>query len=497
MRMVWVSDCNLFPIPLFTHVQVYVMIEAQRRFRYVSKRQIVLLLLLLLASPFLTAASTASGLSDQSIGAGSPSATSLALGVDSLTTGLLEGMATSDGYFSLSLTPDFAFNKLAFQLDLKLKGRFYTDPVGLDLDFTDWLAPQRTDGQTNQDYFTNVLYHYSTFVRYAQWGQRYEPMYIRFGKLTGITLGDGALLNGYFDRSVPSRQARPGLDMMLDGLLIGIPNAGFEFLMDDLFNPTLTAWRIFARPLYGYDEFPTLSKLETGLSFAKSKHQDPDADTGPLGRTLLGLDFSLPMIDKDLFNLQFFFDSLVQTPDHTDAQPGFAYRTGFWGRTKSFFVFNTSVTIPMFGHYYADYFEPGFESRTSEELAQSLLNLGTMRLDSLASLNFDSMGLYVKARLRSDYSDSVYSNYKFQVNTRIDKRLFNIVSLDLSYEKLYPTSTGEGFFEGLGTLRNVVLTASTIVKMKPYSFDIGLSLVFDEQAQSSLQIDTTVRIAIL
>ncbi|MDD3903087.1 MAG: hypothetical protein PHO09_05365, partial [Sphaerochaeta sp.] len=82
-------------------------------------------------------------------------------------------------------------------------------------------------------------------------------------------------------------------------------------------------------------------------------------------------------------------------------------------------------------------------------------------------------------------------------NARIDKRLFNIVSLDLSYEKLYPTNTGERFFKGLSTLRNVEIAATAIVKVKPYSFDIGLSMVFDDEAQYTLQVDTAVRISIL
>lgn len=115
----------------------------------------------------------------------------------------------------------------------------------------------------------------------------------------------------------------------------------------------------------------------------------------------------------------------------------------------------------------------------------------------MAGLNFTRLGAYLRTRIRSDYTEGTFSNHKVQANVRIDKHLFNIVSLDLSYEKLYPSCTDEGFFEGLYTLCNVEIAASAILKIKPYSFTIGLSMVFDELAQSTLQVDTVVRISIL
>lgn len=163
----------------------------------------------------------------------------------------------------------------------------------------------------------------------------------------------------------------------------------------------------------------------------------------------------------------------------------------------SFFPFNTSITIPVFGTYHTDYFDSGFEQLTLEDRTNSILKDGAMRVDAMAGLNFTRLGAYLRSRIRSDYSGGVFSNHTFQANVRIDKRLFNIVSLDLSYEKLYPSSTAEGFVEGLFSLRNAEIAASAIIKIKPYSFTIGLGMVFDEHAQSTLQVDTAVRISIL
>lgn len=411
--------------------------------------------------------------------------------------GLLEGMATSDGFFSLSYLPDFSFGKVSVQLDVKIKGNYTTNPFGVSLDFSDYSPPEKQAGTSTSEYATLLAKHFSRFVRSIQYGDRYENLYIRYGKLLGITLGDGALINGYFDRAVPSRTSRPGLDLMVDGQLIGIRDAGFEFITNDVFSPTLNAWRIFARPLSEYTQYKTLSSLQVGLSYAWDPNPSKETGMATLDRSLFALDVSLPLATQPFFNLDFFSNLLAQSPDSTTLQPAFAYRYGIWGHIKSFFVFNTSVTVPVFGSYYADYFSSDFESRTQQMLDALQVDLGTSRLDALFSLNFVRQGVYLRAKMTGLSTQGVYHDYHFTANVRIDKRLFNIMALDLTYEKLYPSSTGEGFFEGLQTLCNVVVSASAVVKMKPYSFDLGLNVVFDEKAEATFTLDTAVRIAIL
>ncbi len=411
--------------------------------------------------------------------------------------GLLEGTATSDGSFSISYAPDFSFNRLSFQLALKIQGRAVNDPFDLTFDFSDWILPPKGEDQSTNDYMLQVLMQYSSFIRYIQWGDRYEPIYIRYGKLAGITLGDGALVNGFFDQDVGTHSTRPGLNVTLDGMLVRVPNAGFEYVTNDLFNPTLLAWRVYARPFSLQYPLSFFANTELGVSYAENPSATFTDREDPHTRKLIAIDMGIPLLSYDHFNLAFFADLLVQSPGSFSARPALATRYGIFGHSQSFFLFNTSLTVPAFGTYYSDYFDSGFEQLTLSDREKSILHLGSMRIDAMAGLNFTRLGAYVRTRIRSDYSEGNFFNYKFQANARIDKRLFNIVSLDLSYEKLYPTSTGEGFFEGLYTLRNVEIAASTILKIKPYSFTIGLSMVFDDLAQSTLQVDTTVRISIL
>ena len=408
--------------------------------------------------------------------------------------GLLEGVATSDGFFSLSYKPDFIVGKVMLQLDVNLKGQVTFDPLDVTFDFTDYKIPPREQQMPLSDYSQILLKHITRFVRTIQYGQRYDSVYIRFGKLLGITLGDGALINGYFEHSLSTR---PGLDVMIDGSLLNIPYAGFEYITNDIFDPTLEAWRIFSRPMYDYTVYPRISKLQFGLSYAGTPKQDNPEEPLPMEKKLLAFDISYPLIHNRFINIDLFSDLILQFPDIHTSQPGVASRHGIWGHSGEFFVFNSSVTIPKFGVYYSDYYASGFEKRTVEELEKSQIQLGSSRIDSMFSFNFSKLGLYLRTRMSSTYTDGTYHDYRFSVQGKIDKRLFNIVSLDLSYEKLYPTSTGETFIEGLRTLKNVEVTSTAIVKIKPYTFDIGLGIHFDEYGEPTYQLDTLVRITIL
>ncbi|MGE4453675.1 MAG: hypothetical protein AB7D92_04005 [Sphaerochaeta sp.] len=420
---------------------------------------------------------------------------SVTFGVSSESDGLLEGMASSDGSFSISYKPDFSIGPLTVQLNLLIQGKASMDPFNLDFDFSPWQVPSRDEEEALDEYLIKVTKHYGSFIRSIEWGQRYEPLYIRYGKLMGITLGDGALLNGYFDYSVGYRESRPGLDVMLDGTLLGIPNAGFEFVTNNLYEPTLSAWRIYARPLWEYTNLKRLQKLEVGLSHASSPNQSeahPD-----LGREMIALDFSLPLLERENITLDLFSDLLLQLPDEQDKRFGSALRYGLGGHTRSYLVFNTSLTVPTFGNYYTNYYASDFETRSNEETEALRLPLGSYHIDGMLGLNFTHQGFYMSTHMESNYTEGDFHDYGFIASARIDKPFMHIVSLDLQYEKLYPTSTGEGFFEGIKTLKNVVLSTTTVIKVKPYSFDIGLSVHFDEVAEPTYTLDTLVRISIL
>ena len=408
--------------------------------------------------------------------------------------GLLEGEATSEGYFRLSYMPEIHLNRFSAQFDLKLSGQLSLDPFDIHFNFDDWMAPGRA-GESAGQYSLTLLRHYSRFIRSMQFGQRYEPFYARYGKLMGITLGDGALINGFFDQGVALRSSRPGFEVMIDLSPFAMPNGGIHIITNDLFDPTLVAWRFFARPLAKVPQAVNLSKVEIGLSWAYSP---PASGEVPVHRhQFYAVDSSYPIYEWEFLNLNLFGNIIAEATDGAFFAPALGWRWGIWGHTKSIFVFNASITNTIRGDFHSEYFTSDFEKRSEEETHALILPLGTSRLAATLILNVNRYGVYLRSKMAGHLTDGTYHDYQFITSIHIDKRLFNIVSLDFTYEKLYPTTTGERFFEGLQTLRNVVLSASAVVKAKPYTVDLGLNATFDDQGRATYKLSTAVRVTIL
>lgn len=407
---------------------------------------------------------------------------------------LIEGEATSEGYFRLSYMPELRVGAFSAQFDLKLAGQLTLDPFNINLDFSPWLPPERGD-ESSSEYALDVVSHYSRFIRSMQWGERYETAYARYGKLMGITLGDGALVNGYFDQSLDLRSSRPGFELMIDLSHFGLSNGGFHFITNDLFEPTLSAWRFSGRPLGSVAKAGEFAKFEVGFSWAYSP---PKRGEAPIHRyQFFALDSSYPIYEWEYLKLNLFGDIIAEAKDGAFFAPALGWRWGIWGHTKSFLVFNASITNTIRGAFHSEYFTSTFETRSSEETDALLLPIGTSRLDTTLNINISRYGVYLRGKMAGHLTDGYYHDYQFVTSIHIDKRLFNIVSLDFTYEKLYPTSTGERFFEGLQTLRNVVLTASAVIKAKPYTMDLGLNATFDDQGEATYKLSTAVRVTIL
>ena len=179
-----------------------------------------------------------------------------------------------------------------------------------------------------------------------QWGERYESHYARYGKLMGITLGDGALVNGFFDQGVDLRSSRPGFEVMVDLSPYTPAAGGVHFVTNDLFDPTLVAWRFFVRPLSNVPKAIDLSKLEIGLSWAYSP---PKSDETQLHRhQFFAIDTSshLPVSTSTSTS------SATSSPRRLTALSS-APRwggDGASGDTKSILVFNASLTNTIRGN---------------------------------------------------------------------------------------------------------------------------------------------------
>ncbi len=410
------------------------------------------------------------------------------LGEESIDDGLIQAVALSDGSFGVIIKPALSYGPFSTRLSFPLKGRFTFDPFDFQFDFSDWIPPERGAEESALEYALQLLHHYSRFIQALQFGNPYDPIYIRYGKLLGPTLGDGALINGYVDRSVGLLTSKPGLNLMIDASSLTGVQSGFHFLVDDLFDPAMKAWRIYSNPFY---EKAFLSSLQLGFSYA---HGMRVVDERTIERHFFSLDFAHPLVEKKNIKSDLFIDVLFQGFDISIPQEAIGIRGGINGRLGRLFTYNFALTAPVYGNYYASFFSNEW---AIEHEQQMILPPGSSRFESLISFTWPKQEIFFGAKIASDLTDGVFENTRLFANLRFDRFLFNILSLDLRYEKLYPNERDGSFFDELMALRMVDIQALAIIKVKPYVISLGVSLAYDENTYLTSTIDAVVRIVLL
>lgn len=153
--------------------------------------------------------------------------------------------------------------------NLLLKGTYQLDPFKLSLDFSNYIAPERDEGESVGSYTLRLVRQYSAFIKTMHYGNRYDFFYFRYGKLDNISLGDGALLSSYFDNSVGYLESKPGLNVKIGPL----GHIGFEMVTDNIFEPTMIASRSYLMPFAMNN--PAMEKRINRMEWAYSFVFDP------------------------------------------------------------------------------------------------------------------------------------------------------------------------------------------------------------------------------
>ncbi|MFA5698536.1 MAG: hypothetical protein WC954_02245 [Sphaerochaeta sp.] len=402
--------------------------------------------------------------------------------------GFVQAVAFSDGTFGIIVNPSFSLGPFSTRLNLTLKGSFEFDPFNLDFDFSDWSVPERGEDESNWQYGIKVAAHYSRFIQTFQFGNPYDPLFFRYGKLLGPTLGDGALISGYVDRTVGILSSKPGINMMIDAQSITKVPSGFHLLVDNVFEPTMNAWRIYSTP-FAHERY--LSTLQLGLSYATGLRTLEEEE---IRRHFFGLDFALPLVDTKIIKADVFTDFLFQGFDVSAPEIGLGIRSGIHGRLGSLFTYNASITAPLYGQYWASFFTNEWAVSSAQQL---ILPFGSSRFEGALSFTWPKQEVFFGAKIASDLINGSFENNRMFANLRFDHLIFNLLSLDLRYEKLYSTTKGEGFFEGLTTLRSVDIQVLALIKVKPYVISLGATFAYDEHARLTSTIDAVVRVVLL
>lgn len=193
------------------------------------------------------------------------------------------GMTWIDGspYTTISLTPEFTFGK--FGLGLRIELLF--------------------DNQDNFKFRTIGWEDASAIarsIRYARYGYKGSPVYIRLGSLVASTIGHGFIMWQYSNESeYDNRKFGAVLDLDFDYV-------GIESGVSDLGNIQLYGGRLYVRPLFSL-KVPILSNLEFGGTAVTDQNPDGNKETDD-GITEWGVDVGLPLVKTEVFKTVLYFD---------------------------------------------------------------------------------------------------------------------------------------------------------------------------------------------
>ena len=194
------------------------------------------------------------------------------------------GMTWIDGrpYTTISLTPEFTLGK--FGLGLRIELLF--------------------DNQDNFKFRTTGWEDASAIarsIRYARYGHKGNPVYIRLGSLVASTIGHGFIMWQYSNESeYDNRKFGAVLDLDFDYV-------GIETGVSDLGNIQLYGGRLYVRPLFSL-KVPILSNLEFGGTVFTDRNPDGNKETNDDIITEWGVDVGLPLVKSEVFKTVLYFD---------------------------------------------------------------------------------------------------------------------------------------------------------------------------------------------
>ncbi len=209
------------------------------------------------------------------------------------------GLIWIDGepHYRISFRPEVSFANFGIGLDL-------------NLDFD-------SEGKLREENF-NEFSDYLSLIRYARYGLKNEPVYIKLGALDYHTLGHGTIMSQYNNS--------PSFDTRKIGLVMDIDfgQFGFESIYGTFGEGGVFGLRGYIRPLQfsTSTDLPILRNIEVGATYAVdfnkysgvlggnynpvSDEFDITEDNGAL--SIIGIDIGFPVIKSSLATLTLYAD---------------------------------------------------------------------------------------------------------------------------------------------------------------------------------------------
>ncbi len=201
----------------------------------------------------------------------------------------------------LGLSPDISFGKFGIGLDLTIN---YTlnGPPGAPVSNTIYIRKSDWVPTDFQDFLKIYLGKFA----YVRWGEKGDPLFLKFGSFRDATLGDGFIMGGYNNALFLPNDRHLGLQADLDGGLFKFPFVGIETVIGNVADMDVLGGRLYVRPLVS-TQIPILNNLEVG--FTGVFDTGLNATTLATPATVFGADVQLPVLYvKDVASMLAFTD---------------------------------------------------------------------------------------------------------------------------------------------------------------------------------------------
>jgi hypothetical protein len=258
------------------------------------------------------------------------------------------GTGNDAGSFQfIGLSPDISYGKFGIGIDLTIN---YTlngppgapSPNTFYVRASDWVPTS----------FQNFLALYLPKFAYVRWGEKGEPLFVKFGSFKDSTLGDGFIMGSYNNTLFMPNDRHFGLQADLDGGLFNFPFVGLETVIGNVATMDVLGGRIYVRPLIA-TQIPILSNLEVGLTGV--------VDTGTITTpkatavAVFGGDVQLPVVYvKDVVSMLAFSDVAFEGK-------GAGGMLGVGGKLLNIFSYGVQLRLLGAG------FQPGYFGATYDD----------------------------------------------------------------------------------------------------------------------------------
>ncbi len=246
-----------------------------------------------------------------------------------------------------SFIPEFTYGK--WGLGINFTFEFDGDFKLRDLD-----NDGKADGWSK---FSDYLYK----IYYLRYGQKGEPIYGRIGAFDTYTLGHGLIMDRFSNTLFYPQVLQLGLNLDIDGEVVGLPIVGFESVVDDVLDWDIMGFRLYARPLTSLST-PIIKDIKVGASIVADldpqemplsndygpPKDNPDSD----GVSILGIDTEVPIFERGQSSLIAYADWATITGKGNGSIIGTTYRYAWFKLFGQLRFLGEQFTVGYFDPFY-------------------------------------------------------------------------------------------------------------------------------------------------